>query len=317
MTVSLVNPALDEAQEIISRLWPIQHFDTLAFGVVDFQAESQEFFEWDRSAKTPAHLKHDWYFDLASVTKPMILGISYLLRPEIFSPDAILCLEHRGGLPAWGRLSSDTWREKILSFNIQQSPELYSDYSAIRSQLMAEAKLGESLYKLCRSVHDPEMCHWTELPNHAHCPVTGIRQGKFVQGVVHDDNAFYVREKVAHAGLFSTIAGLGNTLLNLQKKTNFLSKMIDYIRAARTPENNPRFVRGWDRALNPELTLAGKGAGPLTFGHLGFTGTSVWINPEQSLGYLLLTNGTTKYWYAKDNLNVLRRELGAAVWKLR
>ncbi|HAZ11903.1 MAG: hypothetical protein A2X86_07370 [Bdellovibrionales bacterium GWA2_49_15] len=310
-----LQPALSEAQEIISRLWPAQNFDQLAFGVVDFQTAGQEFFEWGRVESHPS--PHGWYFDLASVTKPMILGISYLLRPEIFSPEAILCLEHRGGLPAWGRLSCDSWREKINSFKITSSPELYSDYSAIRAQLMAEEKLGQSLYTLCRSVHDSEMCHWTELPKAAVCPVTGTRQGKAVQGKVHDDNAFYIREKVAHAGLFSTISGVGKTLLNLQKKTDFLSKMIDYIRAGKSSGHEPRFVRGWDRVQNPETTLAGKGAGPLTFGHLGFTGTSVWINPEQKLGYILLTNGTTQYWYAKDNLNTLRRELGAAVWKLR
>ncbi|MEK6625524.1 MAG: serine hydrolase [Bdellovibrionota bacterium] len=310
-----LNSVVTESEAIVARLWPLQHFEKLAFGVVDFEADKQMFFEWDRGDKAPA--PSGWFFDLASVTKPMILGVSYLLKPEIFSSDAILCLEHRGGLPAWGRLSSDVWREKIKSFNIHPSPELYSDYSAIRAQLIAEEKLGQSLYILCRSVHDSEVRHWTELPKDARCPVTGVRRGKLVQGVVHDDNAYYIREKVAHAGLFSTVAGLGRTLLNLHKMTNFLPKMIDYIHAAQSPNHDPRFVRGWDRVQNPEATLAGKGASALTFGHLGFTGTSVWINPEQKLGYVLLTNATSKYWYAKDNLNVLRRELGAAVWKLR
>ena len=308
-------PALQEAQHIVGSRWPLQHFDKLAFGVVDFGAAKMESFEWDKSESGP--LKHSWYFDLASVTKPMILATSYLLKPEIFSPEAILCLEHRAGIPAWGRLSSDSWREKILSFKIESSPDLYSDYSAIRAQLMAEEKLGRSLYDLCRLVHDKEMCHWTELPKNADCPVTGMRMGKVVKGVVHDDNAFYVGAKVAHAGLFATIQGLGKTLLNLQRETNFLSKMIDYIRECQKQNPSQRYVRGWDRVQNPELTLAGKGAGLFTFGHLGFTGTSVWINPEQGLGYILLTNGTTNYWYDKDGLNSLRRELGAAVWKLR
>ena len=62
-------------------------------------------------------------------------------------------------------------------------------------------------------------------------------------------------------------------------------------------------------------TLAGDGCSPHTFGHLGFTGTSIWVDCEKSLGVITLTNATKKFWFERDGLNNIRRSIGSFVWK--
>jgi len=306
---------IEQVKETIDRLWPVANFDCLAYAVVDFKKNEFQHFEWEVSDSKPR--SHHWFFDLASVTKPLVLATSYLLRPEIFKKEeSIWCLEHRAGLPAWGRLGPDDWRKRVSTFPLSHSETLYSDYSALRAQLLAEWQLGGKLYDLIKQVHDKEVFHWTELPKDAHSPVTGMRNGKAVCGQVHDDNAFYIREKVAHAGLFASAEGLAKTLLNLHRETNFLEKVDGFIQAQQKISRNQRFVRGWDRVLDSSNTLAGKGASEKVFGHLGFTGTSIWMDSEKAIGQILLTNGTKNYWYAKEGLNQMRREIGAITWKL-
>ena len=79
-------------------------------------------------------------------------------------------------------------------------------------------------------------------------------------------------------------------------------------------KSTERFVGGWDRVLDAQNTLAGKGAGPVTFGHLGFTGTSLWIDCNKRKGVAILTNATQKYYYHREALNNLRQKIGEAVW---
>jgi len=76
-----------------------------------------------------------------------------------------------------------------------------------------------------------------------------------------------------------------------------------------------RYLLGWDTVKDNSNTLAGIGAPQNTFGHLGFTGTSIWIDATSGWGWLLLTNGTKKYWYNRDQLNSLRKNIGQILWK--
>jgi CubicO group peptidase (beta-lactamase class C family) len=63
-------------------------------------------------------------------------------------------------------------------------------------------------------------------------------------------------------------------------------------------------------------TLAGLGCSENTFGHLGFTGTSFWIDLEKARGAVILTNATQSYWYERSGLTNLRKTIGEAIWKL-
>ena len=297
---------IDKIKSLICDRLPDIPFDTVAFSLIDFSKKSYESFQ----VTGDEFLSDDdkIYFDLASVTKIMTNGTARVLVPELFDEKMDLVLNHSAGIVWWGKLGPD-WKRQILSYPIIESPTVYSDFSALRAMLMLEEKTKKSIYKVVSDIHDEEMVHWTELPRPALSPVTGWRKGHQIRGEVNDDNAFVIREKVSHAGLFSTIDGISKTILNLDKKVDLLKTM-----ATEKKTVSPRFLNGWDTVIDPSDTLAGPGCGEKTFGHLGFTGTCLWIDPDKKVGYSLLTNATRDYWYQKDGLNNLRRTIGTMVW---
>ena len=155
-----------------------------------------------------------------------------------------------------------------------------------------------------------ELCFWKNIPDGSSVSSTGHRGAGQIRGSVHDDNSFIINQFTSHAGLFSTITGLSESLLNLDKKTELLQKMD--LNLKKTKE---RFVKGWDRVEDINHSLAGLGADSSTFGHLGFTGTSLWISTAQKKGYILLTNETKSFWYDRKELNNFRRKVGEMIWE--
>lgn len=286
---------LEEILKDIARDFSSYNFNCLALATIDFKKGSYKSYSL---FENPFLKKQKVYFDLASITKPLTLGFCYLKSPEIFNSDMKLLLNHRGGLKAWGRLSRDNWREQLNTYPIKESDTLYSDFGALRLQLEIEKK--KSLYEIVAPMWDEEIIHWLDIEDEI-CAPTGRRQGCLIDGEVHDDNAFVIAEKVSHAGLFGTIDGLCRTLINVEKEFKLIAKT--------KGEGEHRFINGWDRVSNPEDTLAGIGATKNTFGHLGFTGTSVWITPETQTGVVLLTNEVLGHWYDRKLLNSLRRKL--------
>ncbi len=279
-----------------------QDFEDLAVSVIDFSKGVFDFIEIheDKSSKK--------YFDLASITKPMTLAASYIIQPEIFTKEMKLLLNHCAGLFAWGRLSSSNWKEQLLSYPITQSETLYSDFSALRLMLEIEKINKKPLYNTVSIFWDKELKSWIDLLPSDLSVITGIRNNKQISGIVHDDNAFVIKQKVSHAGLFSTIQGLSKSLINLSNQFNFLDKVLKEFKG----HDGTRFLSGWDTVQ--DNSLAGQGCSKFTIGHLGFTGTSVWIDLERKVGFVILTNGTRKYWYAKESLNKLRRSIGTFIW---
>lgn len=288
-----------------------QQFDALSLGVIDFSKEKCEVFELNKLDKPFLAKRPSIEYDLASLSKPLTNGIGFLDQRKNISTDMELVLNHRGGLPAWGLLPRDGWEKIIMSYNIVDSPTLYSDYSALRFMLEFNNTIGADLYQTAGKYWDEELFFWKDLKNNHHCLQNGFRNQKPNIGFVHDPNAFTIGEKVSHAGLFGTINGVCKTLLELNKKLKLLPTMLEDIN--KCADN--RFVNGWDRATDLEHTLAGKGCSKHTFGHLGFTGTSIWIDPIKNIGHVLLTNATKLYWYDKKDLNTFRREIGQLIWE--
>lgn len=275
-----------------------QNFDCLAVGVIDFDKKT---FETIQITEDEIYDDTELFFDLASMTKPLTFGVAYLARPEIFDKDMHLLLTHRSGLPKWGRLSHDGWKEQILAYDISESDTVYSDFGALRLQMEIEKKSNEHLYDISSKFWDTKVKHWQDLELEI-SPFTGRRNRKLVSGEVHDDNAFVIREKVSHAGLFSSIEGVCKTLLKMDEELNLLKTI--------GVDHGGRYCFGWDTAEDPDKTLAGAGSSKNTFGHLGFTGTSMWIDPDKKLGHVILTNETNKFWYDRKKLNKFRREIG-------
>jgi uncharacterized protein YbbC (DUF1343 family) len=119
-------------------------------------------------------------------------------------------------------------------------------------------------------------------------------RGRLIQGEVHDENAFALGGAAPHAGLFGTapdLARFARMLLNggvLDGRRIVSRETVElFTRCAGIP--------GSDRALGWDTRSAeGSSAGTLfsrrSFGHTGFTGTSIWMDPERDLFVILLTN---------------------------
>ena len=306
---------MEELEILCIQMMRKQQFDALAVGVLDFKNLKHKSFEI--TDKKYLSKKPFLWFDLASMTKPLTLASTYLMHPDIFDDKMKLLLNHRGGLPAWGRLtgrlSKNNWKEQILGYKIQESETLYSDYSAIRLMLEIEKKTGKPLKHICSVFWDNELKNWKNLPQDSISPVTGIRRSHKIRGVVHDDNAFIIKEFCSHAGMFGTINGVCKSFLNLEKEFQLLSFMNEHYKNIGTHH----YIAGWDRIIDSKETLAGIGAGPKTFGHLGFTGTSIWIDLEKKLGHVILTNATRDNWYDRNGVNELRKKIGKTIWKLQ
>ncbi len=116
---------------------------------------------------------------------------------------------------------------------------------------------------------------------------------RLVHGVVHDENAFAMGGVAGHAGVFSTAGNLAafcQMLLNggLYAHHRFLGRStIAEFTASQALSGGTRTF-GW--AVPTEGSSSGHYFSKSSFGHTGFTGTSIWIDPEKELFVILLTN---------------------------
>lgn len=125
------------------------------------------------------------------------------------------------------------------------------------------------------------------------------KEGKFIKGHAHDENAYSLDGIAGHAGLFSSANDLSifsQMMLNngeLNKTKIFNMETIElFTKRAKIIEDNSRCL-GWD---SPDGECSG---GLFTskesYGHTGFTGTSLWIDPTNNLFVILLTNAVNPY----------------------
>jgi serine-type D-Ala-D-Ala carboxypeptidase len=119
-------------------------------------------------------------------------------------------------------------------------------------------------------------------------------RGGVIRGAVHDENAWAIARDAAcaHAGLFGTardVATLGTAILDASRgdRTDWLTPEEVEPLLRKRPDSTWR--AGFDGKSN-NGSSAGKLCSPETFGHLGFTGTSIWIDPTVDVVVVLLTN---------------------------
>ena len=129
-----------------------------------------------------------------------------------------------------------------------------------------------------------------------------------IWGEVHDGNAYFMGGVAGHAGLFSTAEEVFNIALQFLPEYTQLLK----------PETCQLFRTNFTRGLNEDRSFAfqlasteGSTAGtrmsPESFGHNGFTGTSLWIDPVKDRIFVLLTNRTHNHSLPFVNINSVRR----------
>ena len=127
-----------------------------------------------------------------------------------------------------------------------------------------------------------------EIPN----PQSQFRN-RIIWGEVHDGNCYFMNGISGHAGLFSTaeeVFKIANQFLP-QTTTILKPETCKLFRTNFTPNLNEARSIAFQLAETPEST-ASKALSQNSFGHLGFTGTSVWIDPEKEQIFILLTNRT-------------------------
>jgi serine-type D-Ala-D-Ala carboxypeptidase len=112
-------------------------------------------------------------------------------------------------------------------------------------------------------------------------------RGGVVRGVVHDENAWALTGAggSGHAGMFGTVAGV------LALGAAALDAIAEDARLGWMTRARPggTLLAGWD-GKSTVGSSAGSRMGPRTFGHLGFTGTSLWLDPDARTVVALLTN---------------------------
>jgi CubicO group peptidase (beta-lactamase class C family) len=119
-------------------------------------------------------------------------------------------------------------------------------------------------------------------------------RGRVVQGEVHDENAYALGGVCGHAGLFGTARDLAvlaaASLACLDGDAGWFSP--ERLASMIAPRAGGAHRVGWDaRAEGGAATPAsGSAMGARTFGHLGFTGTSLWCDPDAGLAVALVTN---------------------------
>ena len=250
-----------------------------------------------------------------------------------------MLLDHSSGLPGYVRLfESASSRETLIAAALQEpltadpgTRAEYSDIGFIVLGHLIETITGERLDTFCRrEIFDPlgmsstRFCPASEL--RTSIPPTeddGIFRHRAIQGEVHDENAFVMDGVSGHAGLFSdavdplrfancVLAGglilSGERLISVQTIEQFAA-------VANEPRGTSRAL-GWDTPSAP--SSSGSLFSSHSIGHLGFTGTSLWIDLDAGLAIVLLTNRT---WPDRSNQairafrpsfhDILRRELAA------
>ena len=236
-------------------------------------------------------------------------------------------LTHSSGLPAWRPLYKETYtpvaaRALGIATPLDTLPGVrmvYSDLGAIILGQIVERVSGERLDEyVTRHVFVPlGMTSTTYRPGTALLPriapteFDSWRQ-RHIRGEVHDENAFALGGVSGHAGLFST----GRDLARFARM--YLSRgTLDGFRFA-SPQTIRQFTTVQDstmsnRALGWETPNGSNSAGTImrrpAFGHTGFTGTSIWMDPSRDLFVILLTNRVNP---TRQNLRIGRVRVALA-----
>ncbi|MGO8793229.1 MAG: serine hydrolase domain-containing protein [Candidatus Sulfotelmatobacter sp.] len=218
-----------------------------------------------------------------------------------------MLLSHSSGLPAYEKLflkasTRDELLHAALTTPLATDPltrAAYSDIGFIVLGIALERLADESLERYCqREIFAPlAMSSTTFNPPaemRAAIPQTADDQTfrhRIIQGEVYDENAYVLGGIAAHAGLFSTshdLAKFAHAMLNpgqiLRPET-----VAFFTRRESAPDGTSRAL-GWDTPSSP--SQSGKYFSPNSYGHLGYTGTSLWIDPTRQISVTLLTNRT-------------------------
>jgi CubicO group peptidase (beta-lactamase class C family) len=257
--------------------------------------------------------------DMIRLDDPLDAYLDARCRPAGSVPTLRQLLSHCAGLPAWRPYyqaidlrSPPLDRRRAVYAAVRREPLIfppgtivqYSDAGFILLGELVEAVTGTPLDIFCRqeifavlhledmAFRDLEQPHSDggQFASTEYCP---WRQ-RILDGEVHDENAWAMGGVAGHAGLFGTgrqVWRFAQSFLNgLQGQAWLVSAPIARTFTMRQgmPEGST-WALGWDTPT-PGKSSAGQYFSPTTIGHLGFTGTSLWIDPTAQVVVVFLTN---------------------------
>jgi CubicO group peptidase (beta-lactamase class C family) len=269
-------------------------------------------------------------FDLASVTKvvgttamAMLLYQRGLLDIEApvasFLPEfgesgdrgrvtIRMLLAHSSGLPAYIHLfAAARTREELLqdacTVKLVAEPGTKAEYSDIGFILLGqilERVARESIdsffhreiavpLNLKQTQFNPQLAPATQIP-----PTEDDRtfRHRIIQGEVNDENAFVMGGIAGHAGIFAPatdVARFSECFLRGGSPVFKPETVALFTQRQDSPTGTSRTL-GWDTPSRP--SSSGQYFSAASFGHLGYTGTSLWIDPDRQLSVTFLTNRT-------------------------
>ncbi len=239
-------------------------------------------------------------------------------------------LAHASGLTAYLPFFRDhhgraEFERSISSLPLEYSPRsqsLYSDLGFILLGFIVEdvgqQPLGDQFANLWGQIasderelgfHPPREWRTRTAPTEL-----DLWRGRLLQGEVHDENAWALGAAAGHAGLFgsaSAVGGFARAMLDgLAGEKRVAQPDTIQLFATRTAVPRSSRALGWDTMLT--TSSCGTRLSTRAIGHTGFTGTSLWIDPDQDLYIVLLTNRVHP---TRDNnaLQAVRRQVHDAV----
>ncbi|MBI4478514.1 MAG: beta-lactamase family protein [Acidobacteria bacterium] len=219
-------------------------------------------------------------------------------------------LAHTSGLPAYEKFFLRARQkshviEEALALPLEEPPgrkTVYSDVGFILLGELLEHVAQEPLDTFCRrEIFEP-------LGMQASCfnPPAGLQpriapteqddlfRKRMIRGEVQDENAWVMGGVAGHAGLFGTAGDLAAFCQMMLDEGSAGGRQLiqagtirEFTRPWPAQQGAPRGL-GWDKPSEP--SSSGRYFSPASYGHLGYTGTSIWIDPEKQLFVILLTN---------------------------
>lgn len=231
-------------------------------------------------------------------------------------------LLHNSGLPAWKKYNKKNLsKEEILNDIYKSEPEfepgtktLYSDLGMIVLGKVIEKVSNRGFDEFCNE----EIFNPLKMYNTFFNPPDSVKDRipptetdtfwrmKLIKGEVHDENSSLLGGIAGHAGLFSTAADIAKLLEMLMNNgyvngDQFIKKETTKQFISKYNSENQRLL-GWD-LKSEKGSSAGNKFSTDSFGHTGFTGTSIWIDPVRNLFVVFLTN---RVYPSRENKKILK-----------
>ncbi len=234
-------------------------------------------------------------------------------------------LTHTSGLTAYITFYQEgvTTREAILDAIFSEDLEShpgetyrYSDFGMITLALVIEEITGQNFATFTRErIFEPLDMESTGfrgigIPDTNVVPteMDDYFRHRLVQGEVHDETAWILGGAAGHAGLFSTardLARFATMLLRDGRHAGAAFLRPETVKLFTTVVDTSVSTRalGWDTKAPEPPASAGQLFGPRSFGHTGFTGTSIWIDPDADIYAILLAN---RVYPTRENYDYVR-----------